>query len=189
MKSSPHTSPQGLIEQARTLVIQDRLEDVMELLRPHYQPDPRFNDLLLQLIRYKELKRADMAGTMPPDQVTLEVNQIRLNVLTFLQELEADFPKLATAPSAPSAYPAVFAASLARIKVASLLLERHKRALPTQGYTITELTSRLHPTKRKLVVASLQEMEGAKLVRKEKIAKQVRWSLNESGVELFDGMM
>jgi len=69
----------------KNLVAKDEIAEAIDLLSAAFENHPIINDIILQSGRYHSLKKEQLKGTMDFDTIQTYLNQLRANILTFIQ--------------------------------------------------------------------------------------------------------
>ncbi len=80
---------QTWLEQARLLIAEDRLDEVLSMLRPMLENSPQLDEVLQQSGRFAAIRKQIRLGTVSQAEANLTQNQIRAALLELLSEIEA----------------------------------------------------------------------------------------------------
>ena len=80
---------QTWLEQARLLIAEARLDEVLSMLRPMLENSPQLDEVLQQSGRFAAIRKQIRLGTVSQAEANLTQNQIRAALLELLSEIEA----------------------------------------------------------------------------------------------------
>jgi len=163
----------------KTLVAKDEIAEAIDLLSATFENHPVINDIILQSGRYHSLKKEQLNGTMDFDTIQTYINQLRANILTFIQSQKDSAVFKETAKNGANiTIEGAYKFSLARISTLWLLTDRKQSENKLSISDICQLTNN---KSRRFVVESLNELEQNNLVEKISEGKKVYWSINDKG--------
>ena len=166
----------------KNLVAKDEIAEAIDLLSAAFENHPIINDIILQSGRYHSLKKEQLKGTIDFDTIQTYLNQLRANILTFIQSQKnnATFKK-PTNNGEHITLEGAYKFSLARISTLWLLTDRKRRE---NKLSISEICQLTNNKSRKFVVQSLNELEQNNFIEKIAEGKRVYWSCTDKGIAL-----
>jgi len=166
----------------KSLVAKDEIAEAIDLLTTAFENHPVIHDIILQSGRYHSLKREQLNGTVDFDTIQTYLNQLRANILTFIQSQKENTAFKETTKNGENiTIEGAYKFSLARISTLWLLTDSKQRE---NKLSISEICQLTNNKSRKFIVQSLNELEKNNLVNKISEGKKVYWSVNEKGIAL-----
>ena len=166
----------------KNYVANDKLAEAISLMSAYFKDDPDINDIILQSGRYRSLKKDQQNGTVDYNTLQTAFNQLRANILTFLEQHQPPSSGNSSTHENKSIEERMNL-SHARISILWLLQDNQQ---PENGLTISKIHQLANTHSRKFIVLALQEMAESGLLERNKVEKTVYWRLTEKGDEIAD---
>ncbi|MEL6590053.1 MAG: hypothetical protein AAFQ68_08240 [Bacteroidota bacterium] len=170
----------------KKMVAANQLEEVCKILMEASEEDPEVtNAIVLQSARYHTLQRLIQSGTQTVGEINNELNKIRTNLLTLIDDNEylEDSP-LPNSKGAEKQFRSEFESAWAKIAVVEALHQ-----LYPQAKQITAIQNLAEVENRKLVFQFLNALVANQLAtkesRKEGKSNKAFWVLNDEGIQYF----
>lgn len=165
----------------KKLVADDEIEAAIDLLSTYFKDHPVVHDIILQSGRYKSLYKEQIKGTIDFDTIQTYLNQLRANILIFVQNQKGtNGLETPTNSKENKDIEIDYKASVARISVLWLLYDPKYRV---DGLSISDIYNLTHSKSRKFIVEALKEAETSQIVEKEKKGKSAYWRITEKGLK------
>ena len=168
----------------KKLVADDEIAAAIDLLSTYFKDHPVVHDIISQSGRYNSLYKEQIKGTIDFDTIQTYLNQLRANILVFVQNQKGTNGLGMPANIKENKdIETDFKASVARISVLWLLYDTKHRV---DGLVITDICRLTQSKSRKFIVEALKESEAAKIIEKEKKGKNTYWRITAKGVQLAE---
>ena len=167
----------------RELVASDEIEAAIKLLTSHYAGNGQLNDILIQSGRYQALQKSYRQGIIDFNAVQQHLNQLRLNILEFVQYVQQSPAEQNIHQRLKESY----RLSTARIAMLYLL---SRPAHAQIGLSLTQICQISRIKNRKYIAKVKDELKALAYIEKneEEESKLVRWRLTEAGVKLVEDL-
>lgn len=173
---------QELEQTVKEYVANDKLPEAITLLSAYFKEEPAIDSIILQSGRYHSLKNDQVNGTVDYNTLQIAFNQLRSNILQFLQQHQPTTTTI-TSINENKSIGEKMSLSHARISILWLL----KDSPPTEnGFSIRQIQESTTIPNRKFIVQALQEMTTDGLVARNRVNKNTFWCLTDQGVSFAE---